>query len=41
LQARRDALGADLAAAEAVAGQRVAVVGLLKALAVPVSRDPT
>jgi NodT family efflux transporter outer membrane factor (OMF) lipoprotein len=36
LQARRDALGADLAAAEAVAGQRVAVVGLLKALAVPV-----
>ena len=41
LQARRDALGADLSAAEAVAGQRVAVVGLLKALAVPVSRDPT
>ena len=40
LQARRDALGADLAAAEAVAGQRVAVVGLLKALAVPVSHDP-
>jgi NodT family efflux transporter outer membrane factor (OMF) lipoprotein len=40
LQARRDALGADLAAAEAVAGQRLAVVGLLKALAVPVSRDP-
>ena len=36
LQARRDALGADLAAAEAVAGQRVAMVGLLKALAVPV-----
>lgn len=36
LQARRDALVADLAAAEAVADQRVAVVGLLKALAVPV-----
>jgi outer membrane protein TolC len=36
LQARRDALVADLAAAEAVAAQRVAVVGLLKALAVPV-----
>ena len=41
LQARRDALGADLAAAEAVAGQRVAVVGLLKSLAVPVSGDAT
>jgi outer membrane protein TolC len=39
LQARRDALGADLAAAEAVAGQRVAVVDLLRALAVPVSED--
>lgn len=40
LQARRDALRADLAAAEAIAGQRVAVVGLLKALAVPVSPGP-
>jgi NodT family efflux transporter outer membrane factor (OMF) lipoprotein len=40
LQARRDALAADVAAVEAVAGQRVAVVGLLKALAVPVSQDP-
>jgi NodT family efflux transporter outer membrane factor (OMF) lipoprotein len=35
LDARRDALQADLAAAEAIAGQRLAVVGLLKALAVP------
>jgi multidrug efflux system outer membrane protein len=40
LQARRDALAADVAAVEAVAGQRVAVVGLLKALAVPVSQGP-
>lgn len=40
LQARRDALRADLAAAEAIAGQRVAVVGLLQALAVPASPGP-
>jgi len=39
LQARRDALRADLAAAEAISGQRVAVVGLLKALAVPASPE--
>ena len=41
LQARRDALGADLAAAGAIAGQRVAVVDLLKTLAVPVAAGPT
>lgn len=40
LQARRDALGADVAAAEAVAAQRVAVVGLLRALAVAPSSGP-
>jgi len=37
LAARRDALRADLAAVESIAGQRVAVVSLLKALAVPAS----
>ncbi len=37
LQARRDALGADLAAAAAIADQRVSVILLLKALAVPVA----
>lgn len=40
LQARRDALGADLGAAEAVAAQRVAVVGLLRALAVAPASGP-
>jgi len=40
LQARRDALGAELGAAEAVAAQRVAVVGLLRALAVAPSSGP-